>query len=282
MAWVQRANGRRYLYLSKRMPDGRVSSTYLGKGAEAIREANRLFEKKAQRQALHQEKRQMAGIEAETERCTKQLSAVHEACLLAAGFHNPKGRGWRWNREVKKSAYSEARSNGKKACGDVTGDINHELTAFLKGARKTEPSAIAGLQRILSQQKGLFANLLRAACKVQMKWICLIAKDDLFRKEVLIQETKALKGSLLQEGNGSNLEIILTEQIVLLYLQLYQLVLNQIKCTEADFLIAELRQQKNESAAKAYMKSLKTMIVLRKIFKGRYRAHLQAYIIKQE
>jgi hypothetical protein len=49
MAWETRKSGRRYFYLSERLPDGRVHKRYFGNGLRAEVESMRLERKQAQR-----------------------------------------------------------------------------------------------------------------------------------------------------------------------------------------------------------------------------------------
>ncbi len=93
MAWETRKSGRRYFYLSERLPDGRVRKRYFGNGLRAEVESMRLEKKQAQHAALVREKQLTASVDSLLAQHVQSTSELVDASLLVAGFHNPKLRG---------------------------------------------------------------------------------------------------------------------------------------------------------------------------------------------
>src|SRR5262245_26136712 len=98
MAWEKRA-GTLYYYRSVKTADGRVVKEYLGRGpraqrvAQAAAEARRRAEE--ERQALADEKAQLAGIDGATQEVFEAAQILTEAILLANDFHRPNYGMWR-------------------------------------------------------------------------------------------------------------------------------------------------------------------------------------------
>ncbi len=114
MAWEKRGNSHQYFYLCKRLPDGRVHKQYFGRGlraeAEAIEMERKAYERE-QEKILRSKFHYLDSLAADhAESCLQML----EAHLYAAGYHNPKSRGWRKRRSVKMIKQID--------CGNADGD----------------------------------------------------------------------------------------------------------------------------------------------------------------
>ncbi|NQV22879.1 MAG: hypothetical protein HQ518_00805 [Rhodopirellula sp.] len=99
MAWEKRERGSRYFYVCKTLPDGRRVKKYLGHGFEAQIAAARIEDRKLTRLAARNTLRQLRSLTREEDELLDaycgRVEILVAAEFLSAGFHNPKGRGWR-------------------------------------------------------------------------------------------------------------------------------------------------------------------------------------------
>ena len=98
MAWEKRASGHQYFYLCKRSPDGRVHKQYFGKGLWAEVESMRLELKLREREQEKIRRSEFESLDSLADECMRAFMQLFEAHLFAAGYHNPKSRGWRKRR----------------------------------------------------------------------------------------------------------------------------------------------------------------------------------------
>lgn len=98
MGWETRRNGKKYFYISKRGPDGKVRKIYLGSGPVAERIVWEILQEREQRGLAREELKQQAKIERQiTLEFNDILNLVGEF-LVSIGLHQPKSRGWRRKR----------------------------------------------------------------------------------------------------------------------------------------------------------------------------------------
>jgi hypothetical protein len=94
-------------YTRSRKVNGRVFREYVGTG-EAAEQAARLDaiqreEREAERAARQAHKAEVAAVEAEITALSEAVDLAARAALLAAGYHQHKGGGWRKKRGNCKS-----------------------------------------------------------------------------------------------------------------------------------------------------------------------------------
>jgi hypothetical protein len=102
MAWERRGT-RRYFYISRRDPGGRVVKQYVGAGAKGARAATSLAVAKAQRQldriAVMAERARLRPLDRLVAEFADAADFLLAATLLAAGYHRHRRGRWRRRRE---------------------------------------------------------------------------------------------------------------------------------------------------------------------------------------
>lgn len=99
MSWEKRKRGSRYFYTCETLPNGKRVKKYLGRGFEAELAAARIEDRKLARLAARNILHQLHSLTCEEDELLDaycgRVKMLVTADLLSAGFHNPKGRGWR-------------------------------------------------------------------------------------------------------------------------------------------------------------------------------------------
>lgn len=160
-----------------------------------------------------------------------------------------------------KAAHSEPQGRHELVNDADTGEMT--LGQLVALARRGDASAASQIRKMLNDDPNLFGPLGQVACKVQSKWIGLIAGGDLFEKEMLLRATAKMRQSLIDEGTGTMMERILVEQVVSTYLQLNFHELREAQAPADDIHIAEHRLKKIESASKRHLKAMGALATLR-------------------
>jgi hypothetical protein len=95
MGWETRRNGRKYLYRTVHLPDGRSTKRYLGCGEVARKDDERLQQRQKGRQDLQALVRSIA----EPEALANVFQEHSRRCVLEEmslfGYSNHRSRGWR-------------------------------------------------------------------------------------------------------------------------------------------------------------------------------------------
>lgn len=125
MAWERRRNGV-FFYKNVRMPDGRRSKEYYGRGLEAQVVALEVDRRKLARLQLLKAKREWKNHLAEAELISTEfhvgLSESLTAKMVASGFHNPLFRGWR-----RKKMEPEELGGSISVCEDYPVDLEPKV-----------------------------------------------------------------------------------------------------------------------------------------------------------
>lgn len=206
MAWETRKSGRSYFYLSERQSDGGVRKRYLGTGLLAEVESIRL------------ERKTILELESMTTDYARSARITVDAHLYAAGFHNPKSRGWRRRREMIKPTEANGTDSQLQELPDAEMEVitMGELVLRCRGGNK---HAAQTLRRVLDEHPNLYDGHGQVSQKVQIKWIHAITGSDLFEREMLMRATVKLRQALIEEGTGTQLERLVVEQVVSSHLQ---------------------------------------------------------------
>lgn len=263
MSWEKRENGRRYFYLSERRPDGSVRRRYLGNGIRAEVEAIRIERGRAQRAMLTKERQEAADLERLTSEAARESTTLLDAHYIAAGMHNPKGRGWRRRREMIKPVETAMEDTVSKEAELPDTTCTTDLEQLVSLARRGDRDAARQLRAILNEEPDLFGPLGQLASKVQAKWIRAIAGRDLFEREMMLRATAELRKSLIDEGDGTELERLAVEQVISSFLQLSYHEHREADCPASDLRIAGHRAKQIEQASRRHMKALGALTTLR-------------------
>ncbi len=265
MAWEQRSNGRTYFYLSRRLPDGRVRKKYFGKGHSAEVEATRLEFKAFFRQQENQQYQRLRELEALSKECMTSIQTLFEAQLYAAGFHNPKSRGWRRRtsmiKQVEKQNDSE---NTTSTTVDADGG-EMDLKELIQRCRENDPQAIKTLRNAFVENPRFLSTYGHVFAKAQTAWIQAICGSDGFDREMMLKTTKDLRTGLRNEGSGTYLEGLMVEQVITSYLEQGFHQLLQAKSCSAGIPLSKHHAEAQEHASRRHTKSLNALSTLRKL-----------------
>jgi hypothetical protein len=218
MAWETRESGRSYFYLSERQPDGGVRKRYLGNGLLAEVESIRLERKVSLRQQRLLERKTILELESMTTDYAQSARITVDAHFYAAGFHNPKSRGWRRRREMIKPVEADDLESQSRELQE-TGTEEITMGELVSRCRRGDKQAAGTLRRVLDEHPDLYDGLGHVSQKVQVKWIRAITGSDLFEREMLLRATVKLRQALIDEGTGTQLERLVIEQVVSSHLQ---------------------------------------------------------------
>ena len=266
MAWEKRGGRQRYFYLSERRADGRVRKRYFGKGLLAEVESIRWEAKEILRQRQLRERKTILELESMTKDGAASVRTVVEAHLYAAGFHNPKGRGWRRRREMIRPAQTEKREAPQTRVLEIDAEIDRlTLGELVSRCRRGDRAAAKTLRQVLHEYPDLFQGLGQAALKVQTKWIRAITGSDLFEREMALRATRELREALLAEGSGTQLEKLVVEQVISSQLQQAYHESSEAETASRGAEVSKYRQDAIERASRRHMKALGTMATLRTV-----------------
>lgn len=156
---------------------------------------------------------------------------------------------------MKETVTKEAELPGKTGTTD--------LEQLVSLARRGDRDAARRLRAILNEEPDLFGPLGQLASKVQANWIRAIAGRDLFEREMMLRATADLRKSLIEEGDGSELERLAVEQVVNSFLQLSYHEHREAQSPASDLKIAEHRAKQIERASRRHRKALGALATLR-------------------
>ena len=267
MAWEKRRNGKKYFYLSRRLSDGRVRKKYFGKGHSAEVESSRLVFKYFFRWQEKKQREHFSAIEAMSNECMASIETLFEAQMYAAGFHNPKSRGWRKIRRDKMIRTTET-NNFKETAEDTR---KHEqpneeevsLEEVIHRCRAGDQDARMTLRRVIKEQPDLFTRFGHITAKVQAEWNCAINGPDLFEREVMGTRTRELRKGLIEEGSETYLEQLAIDQVVISHLEQGFHNLIEAKCVGKGIEIAKYQIDASQRSYRRYEKALATLTTIR-------------------
>tara|TARA_B110000495_G_C22889992_1_gene519077 strand:- start:22 stop:966 length:945 start_codon:yes stop_codon:yes gene_type:complete len=264
--WEERQNGHRYFYLSRRLPAGRIRKEYFGKGLRAEVESIRLEQKARQRQEDTQRKVVLAELDSMAEEYASSARFLVEAHLYAAGYHNPKSRGWRKRRNElmirPMECENQVPANTDLESGElVTEQVN--LEEVVRRCRSGDRDAVVTLRRVMQEHPDMFSSHGHIAAKVQTEWIRAISGPDLFEREMLLKSTRELRQGLLEEGTGSHLEQLVVDQVVASHLEqgFHQLI--EARCVGKGVDLPKYQVDSSQRATRRHEKTLSALSTIR-------------------
>ena len=268
MAWEKRAGGRKYFYLCKRLPDGRVHKQYFGKGPRAEVESMRLEFKVREREQEKIRRSKFESLDSLADECMTAFVQLFEAHLFAAGYHNPKSRGWRKRRSgqmIKQMEYEQDKQENTEPESAETVTEQVTLQEVIRRCRSGDRNAVVALRRVMQDHPDLFSSLGHITAKVQTEWIRAISGPDLFEREMMLKTTRELRQGLIGEGSGSHLEKLAAEQVITTHLEqgFHQLI--EARCVGKGVDLPKYQVEASQCAAKRHEKALAALTTIQAI-----------------
>lgn len=264
MAWEKRKSGRSYFYLSERQPDGGVRKRYLGKGLLAEVESIRLERKASLRQRQLRERKTILELESMTTDYAKSARITVDAHLYAAGFHNPRSRGWRRRREMIKPIEADDQESPLQELPEAETEVI-TMAQLVSRCRRGDTHAAKTLRRVLDEHPDRCDGLGQVSQKVQIKWIGAITGSDLFEREMLLRATVNLRQSLIDEGTGTQVERLVVEQVVSSHLQQAFHESREAESASKECETSKYRLDAMERASGRHVKALGALATLRSL-----------------
>jgi len=266
LAWEKRKNGTEYFYLSRRLPDGRVRKQYCGNGFLAHAEWLRLVRRRKEKERQQRIKEELFELDAMAESYARSTRLLMEAQLYAAGFHNPKSRGWRKRRseQVIKPAVAEEVKEDTGTQAEIV-EETVSLNEVIRRCRAGDQNALVTLRRFMSENPGFFKDHGHITAKVQAAWIRALSGPDLFDRQMILARTSELRQGLLAEGNGSHLDRLIVDQVVTSHVEqgFHQLI--EARCTGKGIELPRYQVDASQRATKRYEKSLSALSTIREL-----------------
>jgi len=268
LAWEKRKNGKEYFYLCKRLPDGRVRRQYCGNGFLAHAEWMRLVLKREDKKREQRIKDEFLYLDSIAESYAQSTRLLMEAQLYAAGFHNPKCRGWRKRRSekvIKPAAAEEAKEDT-----DETAEYFEEsvtLEEVVRRCRAGDQNALVTLRRLMKEHPDLYKKHGHITAKVQAAWISALSGPDLFDREMMLTRTRELRQGLLAEGNGSHLDRLIVDQVVTSHVEQGFHGLIEARCLGKGIEMPKYQVDASQRATRRYEKSLSALSTVRTLMR---------------
>jgi len=264
MAWVIRENGRRYFYLSEKMPDGRVRKHYLGNGFRAEIEAMRLEKVHADRAKLKHEIATFQEAEATAEAHFRMVDDLVSAIFVIAGYHNIRYRGWRRIKMIESEALGVQVDQPVKLEQPVEVDMERfsELVKTAKAGDRTVVPELRGILEAHPALRELDGNLSAITLNA---WCHAMTGEDQYLNTCIAMDINRLRCELLSGGNGSAIESLVVEQVLMSYVQINSMDGKEATTAATNVQVAELRMRRHEAASKRHLKSLELLSKLRTI-----------------
>jgi hypothetical protein len=248
------------------MPDGRVHKQYFGKGLRAEMESLRLELKAHKKQKDSQLGEVLVELDSMAEDYASSTRLLFEAQLYAAGYHNPKSRGWRKRRsdQMIKSAECENQEHGNPDL-EPSELVSKEVTLeeVVSRCRHGDRDALVTLRRVMQERPDLFSRHGHIAAKVQTEWIRAISGHDLFEREVMLMSTKELREGLIEEGTGSHLERLVVDHVVATNLEQGFHALIESRCVGKGIELPKYQVDASQRAARRHEKALAALTTIR-------------------
>ena len=266
MAWEERQNGHQYFYLSRRLPDGRIHKEYFGKGLRAEVESMRLEQKARQRQEDTQRKIVSDELESMAEEYASATWTLFEYHLYAAGYHNPKSRGWRKRRNELMIRTMQCENQDPANIDQESGEVVTEqvtLDEVIRRCRSGDRDAVVTLRRVMQEHPELFSGHGHVAAKVQAEWIRAISGPDLFEREMMLKSSRELRQGLLDDGSGTELERLVVDQVVATHLGqgFHQLI--EARCVGKGVDLPKYQIDASQRATRRHEKALSALTTIR-------------------
>ena len=266
MAWEKRGNSNQYFYRCKRLPDGRVHKQYFGRGLRAEAEAIKMERKARQRDQERIRKSKLHNLDLLAGECMKAFMLLLEAHLYAAGYHNPKSRGWRKRRSAKMIKHIESEEDKQENTETESAQtISEEVTLeeLVRRCRSGDRNAVITLRGVMQDHPDLFSNHGHITAKVQSEWIRAISGPDLFEREMMLKNTRELRQGLIGEGSGTHLERLAAEQVVTSHLEqgFHQLI--EARCVGKGIDLPKYQVDASQRATRRHEKALSALTTIR-------------------
>ncbi|MDC0295596.1 hypothetical protein OAL35_01950 [bacterium] len=266
MAWEKRASGHQYFYLCKRLPDGRVHKQYLGNSLRAEVESMRLEQKARKKQQDSRLKATLYELESMAEEYASATRVLFEAHLFAAGYHNPKSRGWRKRRNELMIRTMQCENQGPVDTDQESGEVVTEqvtLEEVIGRCRSGDRDAVVTLRRVMQEHPELFSGHGHVAAKVQAEWIWAISGPDLFEREMMLKSSRELRQGLLDEGSRTELERLVVDQVVATHLGqgFHQLI--EARCVGKGVSLPKYQVDASQRATRCHEKALSALTTIR-------------------
>ena len=126
-------------------------------------------------------------------------------------------------------------------------------------ARQGDRSAISPLRKMMLANPMLAKQNGDLASQTHIHWIDLIAGRNLHYRECLLHKSASLKKQLLAESNRSTVALMLTDQAISTWLQLYYHENREAVGPAESIRIGEFRLKKIDSAFKRHMMTLSAL-----------------------
>ena len=266
MAWEKRGNSHQYFYLCKRLPDGRVHKQYFGRGLRAEAKAIEMERKASERDQERIRRSKLHSLDLLAGECMKAFMLLLEAHLYAAGYHNPKSRGWRKRRSAKMIKQMDfGNADGDPVELEPGETVSEEVTLeeVIRRCRSGDRNAVITLRRVMRDHPDLFSNHGHISAKVQSEWIRAISGPDLFEREMMLKNTRELRQGLIGEGSGTHLERLAAEQVVTTHLEqgFHQLI--EARCVGKGIDLPGYQVDASQRATRRHEKALAALTTVR-------------------
>ncbi len=266
MAWEKRGNSNQYFYRCKRLPDGRVHKQYFGRGLRAEAEAIEMERKARERDQERIRRSKLHNLDLLARECMKAFMLILEAHLYAAGYHNPKSRGWRKRRSAKMIKQMDCgNADGAPVESEPSETVSEEVTLeeVIRRCRSGDRNAVITLRRVMQDHPDLFSNHGHITAKVQSEWIRAISGPDLFEREMMLKNTRELRQGLIGEGSGTHLERLAAEQVVTSHLEqgFHQLI--EARCVGKGIDLPKYQVDASQRATRRHEKALSALTTIR-------------------
>ncbi|NQV22875.1 MAG: hypothetical protein HQ518_00785 [Rhodopirellula sp.] len=137
------------------------------------------------------------------------------------------------------------------------------LAELVSRCRRDDTQAAKTLRRVLDEHPDLYGGLGQVSQKIQIKWIHAITGSDLFEREMLLRATVNLRQSLIDEGTGTQLELLVVEQVVSSHLQQAFHESREAESASKGGETSKCRLEAMERAAGRHVKALGALATLR-------------------
>jgi hypothetical protein len=232
----------------------------------------RLEMRRAERAWTKQERNLLAEVDRQADLHFRKSEELASAALMAAGFHDTKGRGWRRLRMIESQAHV---TNAPKVETPVpyveSSGTSNESTAFdperltelISAARSGDRSVLPELRAMMRSNPSIGREHGDLGTRTQLYWMHHICGEDHYSRQCLVKEVRKLKLSLMKEGNGTTAERMLIDQVVICWLQINFGDTLEVLSPTVSPEVAECRMRRIERVSKRFAKSVELLSKLR-------------------
>ena len=167
-------------------------------------------------------------------------------CLEAHGYHNPDHRGLRRIRKMVDFNTTAPEETIERPDSET-------LTKTMGKCLAKDDSAAIKIRRWMRAFPDLFANRESTVEQTQYLWVSRLATDPL-QREMLIGQTERLKDGLRKEGDGSVIESVIIDQLVLTQIiSSYWSLLGKPGAEHQEYLVKAMHQTQDRHRAAIQM-----------------------------